>query len=262
VITFFFASVLLGAVSGIFAGLFGLGGRLVIVPILAMLLSGQGVVYELTMIMAVATSLATIIFTSMASARAHHRLGAVVWHKVFNLVPGIVIGTIAGAVIADLIAADVLRYIFIAYLLAVGTQLALQVKPSAGVAFSKSVEAAVAVVIGLLSAILGIGGGTLVVPYLLKSGVPMHNAVAVASACGGFIALVGAVSFMLLGWNIQSLPAWSFGYIYLPAFFGIALSSIFTAPMGAKLASKLPAKQLKRYFSLLLFVMAAKLIWH
>jgi uncharacterized membrane protein YfcA len=114
----------------------------------------------------------------------------------------------------------------------------------------------------LLSSIVGIGGGTLTVPYLVRGQMLMRNAVAVASACGLPIAVAGTVSYALLGWNAPHLPEWSLGYVYLPVFLGTGFSSIVTAPIGAKLAYKLPAAKLKRYFSLLLFVMAAKLIWY
>jgi uncharacterized membrane protein YfcA len=117
-------------------------------------------------------------------------------------------------------------------------------------------------IIGLLSSIVGIGGGTLTVPYLVHGQMLMRNAVAVASACGLPIAVAGTVSYALLGWNALHLPEWSLGYVYLPAFLGTGLSSIATAPIGAKWVHKLPAAKLKRYFSLLLLVMAAKLMWY
>jgi len=261
-IAIFLASLLLGAVSGLMAGLFGIGGGLIIVPVLAILFAGQGFPPELIMIMSVATSLATIIFTSIASVLAHHRLNSVLWHKVQSLAPGIMIGSAAGAVIADHIDADILRSIFIIYLVSVGVQMALQLKPKPGQEQpTKGLELVMATLMGMLSSLLGIGGGTLTVPYLVHFQVPMRNAVAIASACGLPIALVGTVSYALLGKDASQLPDWSLGYIHIPSFLGIVLTSIYTAPIGAKLAHKLHAETLKRYFSLLLFVMAAKLIW-
>jgi uncharacterized membrane protein YfcA len=252
----------LGAVAGVMAGLFGIGGGLVIVPVLAMLFAAQGFPAELVMIMSVATSLATIICTSIFSVLAHHRLGAVLWPKVLSLGPGIMAGAAAGAVVADRISGGVLRFIFIIYLLGVGIQMALQLKPKPGRQQpSKQLDFAVAFIMGLLSSLLGIGGGTLTVPFLVHFQTPMRNAVAIASACGLPIAVVGTIGYALLGRNMLQLPDWSLGYIYLPSFLGIVIASIFTAPIGAKLAHKLPAEKLKRYFSLLLFVMAAKLIW-
>ena len=259
----FLVSILLGLVSGLLAGLFGIGGGLIIVPVLVILFSAQGLPAELVMLMAVATSLATIILTAMASVFAHHRLGSVVWSKVFRLSPGIMIGAAVGAVVAKQITADTLRYILVIFLIYVGIQMALQVKPKPDrVKQSKALDFLVAIIIGLLSSIVGIGGGTLTVPYLVHGQMLMRNAVAVSSACGLPIAVAGTISYTLLGWNALHLPEWSLGYVYLPAFLGTGLSSIATAPIGAKLVHKLPATKLKRYFCLLLFVMAAKLMWH
>ena len=262
-IEIFLVSMLLGIVTGLLAGLFGIGGGLVIVPVLVMLFTAQGFPTELVMLMAVATSLAAIILTAIASVSAHHRLGAVVWAKVFSLSPGIMIGAALGAVVAKQINGDTLRYILVVFLLYVGLQMAFQVKPKPGRAKqSRALDFLVANFIGLLSSIVGIGGGTLTVPYLVSGQMLMRNAVAVASACGLPIAVAGTVSYALLGWNATHLPEWSLGYVYLPVFIGTGLSSIMTAPIGAKLAHKLPAAKLKRYFSLLLFVMAAKLMWY
>ena len=258
----FLASILLGAIAGLMAGLFGIGGGLVIVPILAVLFAAQGFPAELVMIMSVATSLATIVFTSISSVLAHHRLNSVLWDKVIVLGPGIMIGAALGAVVADYMSGGVLRFIFIFYLLCVGVQMALQLKPKPGQQqLSKEWSLGAAGMIGLLSSLLGIGGGTLIVPFLVHFQTPMRNAVAIASACGLPIALVGTIGYALLGRDALQLPEWSLGYIYVPSFLGIVLTSMYTASIGAKLAHKLPAEKLKRYFSLLLFVMAAKLIW-
>ena len=259
----FGVSILLGLISGLLAGLFGIGGGLVIVPVLAFLFRAQGFPSDLVMLMAVATSLTTIILTATASLWAHHRLGSVVWAKVFRLSPGIMIGAALGAVVAKHISTDALRIILVVFLVVVGIQMAMQIKPKPDQAKqSKWLDFLVANSIGLLSSIVGIGGGTLTVPYLVHGQMLMRNAVAVSSACGLPIAVAGTVSYVLLGWNALHLPEWSLGYVYLPAFLGTGLSSIATAPIGAKLAHKLPAAKLKRYFSLLLFVMAAKLLWY
>ena len=262
-IEIFLVSILLGIVSGLLAGLFGIGGGLIIVPVLILFFTAQDFPAELVMLMAVATSLATIILTAIASVLEHHRLGSVVWAKVFCLSPGIMLGAAFGAMVAKHISADNLRYILAIFLLCIAIQMALQVKPKPDRAIqSKVLDFLVANVIGLLSSIVGIGGGTLTVPYLVHGQMPMRNAVAIASACGLPIALAGTVSYAVLGWNALHLPEWSLGYIYLPAFIGTGLSSLFTAPIGAKWVHKLPAAKLKRYFSLLLFVMAAKLMWY
>jgi uncharacterized membrane protein YfcA len=262
VIAIFLASILLGAVAGLMAGLFGIGGGLIIVPILAMLFAAQGFPAELIMIMSVATSLATIICTSVFSVLAHHRLDSVLWPRVLALGPGIMIGAALGSVVADHISGNVLRFMFTVYLLVVGVQMALQIKPKPGQQQpTREVDLGVSSLIGLLSSLLGIGGGTLIVPFLVHFQTPIRNAVAIASACGLPIAVVGTIGYALLGRDMLQLPDWSLGYIYAPSFLGIVMASIYTAPIGAKLAHKLPAEKLKRYFSLLLFVMAVKLMW-
>lgn len=259
----FFVSVLLGAVSGLLAGLFGIGGGLVIVPILVLVFSSQGFPADLTMLMSVATSLATIIITSIASMRTYYRLGSLLWAKVFSLSPWVMLGAVVGAVIADYIAVNILRFIFILFLLYAGVLMAFEGKSKPKeLKQSEKLDYWAGSFIGLISSMLGVGGGTLIVPFLIRCQIPMCNAIAVASACSLLVAVAGTLSYMLLGWNDLHLPECSLGYVYLPAFLGITLSSIFTAPMGAKLAHKLPTEKLKRYFSLLLFVIAGKLIWY
>ncbi len=260
-ITIFLLSIAVGLVTGILAGLFGIGGGLVIVPVLILVFTEHGFPSELVMIMAVATSLATIIFTGLSAVLAHHRFGAVWWQRVFRLVPSIMMGSVIGAVIADRIDAHVLRILFVVFLLYVGVQMALQFQPKpGGVKESKILDSLVSLLIGVLSAIVGIGGGTITVPYLVSCRAPMKNAVAISSACGVPIAIAGTISYAVLGWHTV-VPEWSLGYVYLPSFLGIGLSSVFTAPIGARLAHKLPAQKLKRYFSVLIFLMAFKLIW-
>ena len=251
-----------GCFSGILAGLFGVGGGLVLVPFFFVLLESKGIANELLMLMAVATSLATIIVTSIASALTHHSLGAVIWSYVIDLTYGILIGVIAGSLVADSISSENLRFIFAMYMLFVAIQMAAPHKPKARYKhFNPLVLKISGAGIGFISAVLGIGGGTLMVPLLSKYRLPMRNAVAISSACGLPIAVFGTISYAMLGWNKAGLPEGCVGYVYLPAFLGIVISSILTAPIGAKLANKLPTQQLKRYFSILLFVVAGKLLW-
>ena len=251
-----------GCFSGVLAGLFGLGGGVVLVPFFLILLEAHGIADDLLMSMAVATSLATIIVTAIAATIMQHRLKAVIWKYVFNLSYGIVIGVMLGAWIADSLPAEYLRFMFALYLLYVAVKMAIQSKLEATFKPLGTLILNISgLAIGFVSSVLGIGGGTMTVPLLAKHQMPMRNAVAISSACGLPIAMIGTISYAVLGWQRTGLPEGSIGYVYLPAFVGIVMSSMLTAPLGAKLANKLPTKRLKRYFSLLLFAVAGKLLW-
>ncbi len=257
----FWFSTLIGVFAGLSAGLFGLGGGLVIVPSLVWLFSWYGMDEHVLMLMAIATSLAAIVPTSLSSIIAHYRLGAIDWRCVFRLVPGIILGAMLGAYFADEMDGRVLRWVFIVYLFYVGRNMAMQIKPVYNVVGGvRYLDYFAGGVIGVVSSLLGIGGGTLTVPYLSGQGVDMKKAVAISSACGLPIAISSSASFAVLGQGQGHLPAGSIGYVYPQAFMGIVILSILTAPLGAKLANYLPAKKLRRYFSLVLFVMAIKMI--
>ena len=258
----FLLSMFIGLVAGLLAGLFGLGGGVLIVPALVWLFSMYHFPAELVMVMAVATSLATIVFTASASVLAHQKHKAIRWDVVFRLSPGILFGAGVGAMVADYIKADTLRWFFVIYLIYVGIRMALPQRPGIGASSPRQwVDYWAGNMIGFLSSILGIGGGTLTVPYLLARKLPMRNAVAISSACGLPIAVSGVIVYAMLGSTNAILPAWSLGYVYLPAMLGVIGCSIFTAPIGARLANKLPAKQLKRYFSVAILLIAFKMIF-
>lgn len=255
-------SMLVGAGAGFLAGLFGIGGGLVIVPALVVIFKRHAFAEDSIMLMALATSLASIILTSWFSARAHHRLNAVLWPYVFRLAPGIVLGTVLGTVFAERLASNTLKWIFCGFLLWVALQMTFKVKPKASSGTrARALDVFAGVAIGFMSALVGIGGGSLSVPYLVSGQVPMKNAVAVSSACGLPIALAGTAGYAFLGWHLAGLPAWSVGYVYLPAFLGIVTLSVVTAPLGAKLAHSLPTQKLKQYFSILLLFAGLKMIW-
>jgi uncharacterized protein len=255
------AYILLGAVAGIIGGLLGLGGGIVIVPALLYLFIQQGFSAEIQMHLAVATSLTTIIFTSMASTWSHHRHGAVYWEVVAYLVPGIVIGCVLGALTANNLRSETLRIAFGLFELLVAIQVGLGLKPSGkrqlpgnnGMVFTGGV-------IGTMSTILGIGGGTLTVPFLLWCNVNIRNAVATSAACGLPIAAVGALSFIITGWNHYALPQGSTGYVYWPAALAILVTSILTAPLGVRLAHILPVTILRRIFALVLAIVGIRML--
>lgn len=258
----FLASLLLGIVAGVSAGLFGIGGGALIVPVLSWLLAARQFNPEQIMLVAVATSLATALFTSAASVHTHHKLGNIDWRRAFRLSPSLLAGAVGGAVLAGYISAELLRWFFIAYLLYTSVQMAVpKLAAVAAHGGRQYLDYPMGLLIGVLSAILGIGGGTMTVPYLAGGGLPMKNAVATSSTCALPIALSAAASYVVLGWHGHDLPDGSFGYIYLPAFAGIVTTSIFTAPLGAKLAHRLPARRLKRYFAVVLLLIAIKMAW-
>ncbi len=246
---------LLGAAAGVLAGLFGVGGGLIIVPVLVFSFSTQGFAPEILTHLAVGTSLATIAFTSINSIREHHRRGAVQWSLFRWLTPGILAGVAVGGATAALINGPVLQKIIGVFAICIAIQLALNLTPKAARPAPKQLELiAAGGVIGWASAIFGIGGGSLTVPFLAWRSVAMQKAVATSAACGFPIAVAGALVFMVTGWQHEKLPELSLGYIYLPALMGIALTSVFFARFGAKLAHRLSPLLLKRLFALLLTV--------
>lgn len=251
----------LGAFAGIMAGLLGVGGGLIIVPALAWVFRLQGIDDSLIMHIAIGTSLATIVVTSIASVRAHHKRGAVLWPVFWQLTPGIVAGALAGAFVADLLPGAGLRLIFGVFVLVVALQMAFDVKPAAARDLPHAPGMAVAGgVIGSLSAIVGIGGGSLTVPFLTWCNTAIRNAVATSAACGLPIAVTGTLGFVATGWGAENLPAWSLGHVYLPALAGIILLSMVAAPFGAKLAHTLPTKAVRRLFALFLAAVGSSLV--
>ncbi|GFM52464.1 sulfite exporter TauE/SafE family protein [Pseudomonas capsici] len=243
----------LGACAGVLAGLFGVGGGIIIVPVLVLSFGLQGFDASVLTHLAVGTSLATIVFTSINSVRAHHSLGAVRWPIFAWLTVGILFGAGLGSLTASYIAGPYLQKIIGVFALLVALQMALDLRPRAsrGVPGKPGLTAA-GVVIGWASAIFGIGGGSLTVPFLTWRSLSMQQAVATSAACGFPIAVASAISFMILGWHDPLLPPHSLGFVYLPALLGIAVTSMFFARFGARLAHKLSPRLLKRLFATLL----------
>lgn len=257
----FIIYLILGALAGTLAGLFGIGGGLVIVPVLIVSFDWQGVSPSVATHLAVGTSLATIIFTSVSSVSGHHHQRAVVWQVVKPLAVGLTFGAIAGVLTAGLLPGLMLRLIIGVFAVFIGLQMVLALTPKATRKLpGNKVLAGVGCGIGWASAIFGIGGGSMTVPYLIWHNVVMQRAVGTSAACGLPIALMGTVTNIAQGWQLPSLPHWSVGFIYLPALAGIVLASVPFARLGAKLAHCLPAATLKRCFSVLLFVVGGRFI--
>ena len=253
---------LLGAVVGVTAGLLGVGGGLIIVPVLTYLFSQQYFAPNIIVHLAIGTSLATIIFTSISSIRAHHyKHRAVNWSVVRRLTPGIVVGALLGALIADWLNAAALRKVFGVFELIIAVQLAINLKPRPSRTLPGGAGMFVAGnVIGSISSIIGIGGGTMTVPFLTWCNITIQKAVATSSACGLPIAIAGTIGFIITGHDELLLPEHALGYVYLPALIAILATSIFTAPLGARLAHYLPATTLKRVFAVVLFVLGMKML--
>jgi uncharacterized membrane protein YfcA len=252
----------LGLVVGFVAGLLGVGGGLIIVPVLIMLLHTHGQAVGMEPQLALGTSLATILFTSLSSVRAHHRRGVVEWSLVRRIAPGIVLGTLAGAALAARMPATVLKIFFVIFLFYAAVQMWLDFKPAPHRGLPGRTGTSLAGgVIGVVSSWVGIGGGTLSVPFMLWHNVPLHRAIATSAAIGFPIAFAGAVGYVLGGWTVSGLPAGSLGFVYLPALAGIVLGSVLTAPLGARTAHRLPVRPLKRVFALLLFTLALRMVW-
>lgn len=254
----FLAYILCGVVAGLLAGLLGVGGGLVIVPVLSLLFAMQSFSPEVIVHLAIGTSLATIVFTSLSSVRAHHLKQAVDWPVVWQLVPGIIIGALLGAVVAEAMPTNILRSFFAVFELAVAVQMLASLSPQGHrVLPGRTGMSLAGSGIGLISSIVGIGGGTLTVPFLVWCRVAIHKAIGTSSACGLPIALGGSIGFIIMGWGNQALPATSSGFVYWPAWLGIVFASVLAAPMGASLAHRLPARKLKKVFAVFLLCLAA-----
>ena len=249
----FLLYMLLGAGAGTLAGLFGVGGGLIIVPVLIFSFTLQGMSVEVMTHLAVGTSLATIVFTSINSVLAHHKRGAVRWPIVMWLSGGIILGSFLGGITAAFIPGRELQVIIGVFALLMSAQMATGWRPKgAASTLGHTLLSIAGVIIGWASAIFGIGGGSLTVPFLTWRGVEMKQAVASAAAVGLPLAISGTLSFMWMGWQHDALPDWSVGYVYLPALIGIASTSMIFARVGAALAHKLDPVMLKRLFAVLL----------
>lgn len=255
----------IGACAGVLSGLLGVGGGVVIVPALAIIFEQLDVPAAIVLHMAIGTSLATIVVTSLSSIYAHHRRGAIQWRIAWQLVPTLAIGSLGGAALAGYIHSDSLRVLLGIFIFAVAVQIGFGYKPAphrplpgrAGMALAGGG-------IGLLSAIFGIGGGIMTVPLLVWRNVPIRLATATSVVCGLIIALAGAAGFMIGGVQAGALNAhlsrWSTGFVYWPAFAGIVVASVPTAPLGAWLAHVLATRWLEIVFAVILGMTALKLL--
>jgi len=253
----------LGVGTGFLAGLLGIGGGMLMVPFLTIILSARGVSPDLAVKMAIATSMATIIFTSISSVRAHHKRGAVRWDIVRRLAPGIVIGSIIGSLgVFALLKGTYLALFFALFVGFSATQMFLDKKPKPTRQMpGTGGQLAAGGVIGFISGLVGAGGGFISVPFMTWCNVAIHNAVATSAALGFPIAVANVAGYVISGQNVENLPPLSFGYIWLPALVVIAIASFLTAPLGARAAHALPVARLKRIFASILYVLAAYMLY-
>ncbi|WP_303787348.1 sulfite exporter TauE/SafE family protein [Azovibrio restrictus] len=252
----------LGAFAGFFAGLLGIGGGSVMVPLLVMLFAAQNFPTQEVMHLALGTSMAAILFTSVASVRAHHRHGAVLWPIVARITPGILLGTLVGTELASRVPSAWLAVLFTAFIFYVAVQMIVGFKPKPSREMPGALgTGAVGLGIGAFSCLVAIGGGVLSVPFMAWCNVRMQHAIGTSAAIGFPIALGGAAGYIFNGWRVEGLPEYSLGFVHLPALVGLVAASVLTAPLGARLAHRLPVQLLKRVFAGLLLLLALKMLW-
>jgi uncharacterized membrane protein YfcA len=249
---------LIGTCTGFLAGLLGIGGGMLMVPFLTMILTAKGFAPDHTVKMAVATSLATICFTSLSSVRAHNKRGAVLWPIVKVLAPGILVGSLVGAQIAVALPGKFLGILFAVFVAFSATQMLLNRRPQPSRTMPGPVGTfAVGNVIGLLSALVGAGGAFVSVPFMTWCNVKIHDAVGTSAALGFPIALAGTAGYIWAGHGMAEMPAGAVGYLYLPGLAVIASASMLLAPVGARTAHRMDIAPLRKVFAVVLYCLAA-----
>jgi uncharacterized membrane protein YfcA len=249
---------LMGACAGFLAGLLGIGGGMIMVPFMTIILEAKDFPAEYVVKMAVATSLATICFTSLSSVRSHHKHGAVLWPVARVLAPGILVGALIGAQIAAALPTRILGLVFSLFIAYSATQMILDRKPKPTRTLPGSWGMfGMGNVIGLLSSVVGAGGAFVSVPFMTWCNVKIHQAVATSAALGFPIALAGTLGYIWAGRGLPDMPPGAFGYLYLPGLLVIATTSILTAPLGARTAHRMDIRPLKRAFGVVLYLLAA-----
>jgi uncharacterized membrane protein YfcA len=252
----------LGAIVGFLAGLLGLGGGMTMVPLLTFVFTRQGFAPEHIVHMAVATATATILFTSLASMREHHRHRAILWTVVGGLAPGIIAGSLVGPQIVGVMPAPLLSGFFGAFVAVAATNILVDRKPKPARELpGQGGLFAVGGGIGLISSMVGAGGAFLSVPFMTACNVPMRNCVATSAALGLPIAVAGTIGFVVAGLGQTGMPPYTAGYVYLPALFVIVAASVVSAPFGARAAHRWPVQTLKRAFAFVLYALAAYMLW-
>lgn len=252
----------LGAIAGYLAGMFGIGGGIILTPVLIFLFDAQRFPAQHLLHIALGTSMAVILFTSLSSLRQHNQHGAVDWRVVRNITPGILLGTGIGAVFATSISPQYLGIFFALFVYFVAAQILIDVHPHA----SRQLPGAAGMTLtgmltGWLGSMVSVGGGTIIVPFLVWCNLSLRHAIGTSAAVGFPVAVGGTIGYVVTGLGNPALPAFSLGFVYLPALFWIALASVITAPLGAKATHHMKMDVLRKLFALLLLVMATKLLF-
>ena len=255
------AYLLVGLFVGFLAGLLGIGGGMTLVPVLAALFAAQGLAPEHTVHLALGTGMASVMFTSSASVREHHRHQAVDWSIVARMVPGMICGTLLSTVASGWITQRTLALAFALIVYAGATQIMIGSKPAATRTLPARLPLfAISAIIGVIAGLVSAGGTFLTVPFMLFCGVAMHTAIGTGAAIGIPVAVVGTIGYIMSGLKVGGLPDWTLGFVFLPALAAIVVGSVITAPFGARAAHRLPVQTLKRVFAVLLYILATKML--
>jgi uncharacterized protein len=251
-----------GAVIGFFAGLLGIGGGMTMVPILAALYAAQALSPEHGLHLALGTAMAGVMFTSSSSVREHHRLGGVDWTIVKRLGPAMAAGTLLSSAASGLLPQRALALAFTVIVYGGATQIWLGRKPAASRGLPGTAGLwGVGMTIGMISGLVSAGGTFLSMPFMLWCGVPMRTAIGTGAALGLPVALLGTLGYVASGWHASGLPAWTLGFVYLPALAAVVGASMLTAPFGARAAHRLPLATLRRVLAVVLYALATKMLW-
>ena len=252
----------LGLLVGFLAGMLGIGGGVVIVPLLVLMFTAQHLPPDRVLHLALGTSLASIVFTSLASVCAHHARNAVRWDIVRAGTPGIIVGTLLGTLFAEHLSARYLAIIFTLFVLFSSAQMLRERKPKPTRVLPGKLGTWIASLsIGALCSLVGVAGGILIVPLLSMCNVPMRNSIGTSAALGLPISMAGAAGYIMTGLGQSHLPPYSIGYIYIPALSGLVLGSFVTVPFGARIAHAIPVARLKQTFAVVLSLLAVKMVF-
>jgi uncharacterized membrane protein YfcA len=250
-----------GAVMGFFAGMLGIGGGALIVPLVMMLFEAQALPREHILHLAVGTAMASVLFTSVSSLRAHAARGAVRWEVFRRITPGILLGGLIGGRIAGILPTRWFALVFTGLVYYAATTMLFELKPKPTRQLPGPAGMFVAgVAISGFSALVAIGGAVMSIPMMVFCNVPIVQAIGTAAAIGFPIALSGTVGYVLTGWNADGLPPYSLGFVYLPALAGIILASVLTAPLGAAVAHRVPARRLRQVVAVLFYLLATRML--